>query len=174
MATAVHVTIPEPPGVLAKNRARIVFPGKRGKCSKCGKSLGQPFIVEGKLPAGVGKAIEGQAFSAGVKASDGMVMVAMVAHWPTKWGPKGRAEGRPRGDVDAPVSGVLDALAGVLYNDDAQVALLIAANAKTAKGQERIEVSVAPLSARLLADIERETGLSFTTATLSTGQQGTL
>ena len=176
MPTARLVTLPGTPGILAKNRARIVFPGSRGKCPKCGKPRGEPFIVESKLPARVSKLIAGEAHSAEWKPMKGMVMVGVLAHWPKKWdaGRGGHAQGRPQGDVDAPVSGVLDALAEILYGDDAQVALLLAANAKAAKGQERIEVSVAPLSRQLLADLERETGLSFTTATLSLGQQETL
>ena len=158
----VRITIPGNPGQARKNNAAIRY------------SKGKPFLVPGKVPAKLCKSIRGEAFSAGAPVASGMVMVGMLAHWPKKWGPKGRADGRPCGDVDAPVSAVLDALSGVLYDDDAQVALLIAANAKAAKGEERIEVSVRELSPQLLELLTEELGLDFAGARLSTGTQGSL
>ncbi len=178
MPTAVRVKVPGTPGELAKNRSRVAYRGGEGRppCRSCGKPAGTPFIVTSKLPERLATGLQGQAFSAGVKPLKGMVMVGVLASWPNAWntGRGGHAQGRPQGDVDSPVSGVLDALAGILYGDDAQVAVLVAVNAKAAKGQERIEVSVVPLSPRLLEDLQRELGLPFTSATLSTGQQVTI
>lgn len=171
MPTATIITIPGNPGKLRKNAQRIAYRKGDGFCTACKRPKGSPFVVESKVPPGVVHSVTDHAFAAGAPKAEGMVMVAVVAHWPTQWNEKGRAPGRPRGDVDAPVSSILDALAGILYRDDAQVAVLVAANAKAAKDKERIEVSVAPLSRQLLADLERETGLAFTTATLSLGQQ---
>ena len=169
------VTIPGSPGMLKKNNARILRRG-HGYCHVCKQAKGAPFIVPNKLPASLMNSLRDRAFSSGIEPAKGMVMVGVLAHWPKKWDPSGsgRAPGRPQGDVDAPVSGVLDALSGVLYQDDAQVALLVAVNAKAAKGQERIEVSVRPLSSQLLAMLEAELGLGFTSATLSVGEQGKL
>ena len=42
------------------------------------------------------------------------------------------------------------------------------------KANPRVEVTVAPVSAPMLALLEHETGLGFTTATLTVGQQGKL
>lgn len=168
------VTIPGNPGDLAKNQARVAYRGKQAPCRACGKPQGSPFVAQAKLPKRVTNDLVDQACAAMVKPIKGMVAVAVLAHWPRQWGPKGRAEGRPLGDVDAPVSNLLDALAGILYGDDAQVALLIAANAKAAKGEERIEASVAHLPHELLVAIEKHTGLPFSTAALSVGEQGRL
>lgn len=169
----VRITIPGNPGQARKNNAAIRYTGG-GFCPTCRRAKGKAFLVPAKVPAALCKSITAEAFSAGAPVASGMVMLGILAHWPTQWGPKGRANGRPRGDVDAPVSSVLDALAGVLYEDDAQVALLIAANAKAAKGTERIEVSVRELSPRLLELLTEELGLDFAGAQLSTGTQGSL
>lgn len=173
MAIARIVTIPGNPGQVKKNAAHIAYAGSQVRCKSCGKPRGQPHIREGEYPPGVARSLTDQAFARGWSPAEGMVMAGMIAYWPTKWipGGTGRAPGRPRGDVDAPVSGVLDVVAKVLYRDDAQVALMVAANAKVPKGQERIEVSVCDLSPQLLKDLKRELGLDFPGATLSVGEQ---
>ena len=94
-----------------------------------------------------------------------------MAYWDRQWGPKGRAPGRPCGDVDSILAGLLDALAGTLYRDDAQVALLVAANAYD-RARPRIEVVARPMSPSLLPALSEGLGLAFDTATrLALGEQ---
>lgn len=169
----VRLTIPGPPGQAKKNNAVIRYKG-RGFCKVCKRPTGKPFIVPGKVPKELRDSIKDESFAEGAVVATGTVMVGMIAHWTKAWTSIGRAEGRPCGDVDAPLSAVIDALSKVIYKDDAQVALVIAANAKAAKGTERIEVSVRDVSPQLLKLLTEELGLDFAGATLSTGTQGSL
>lgn len=150
--------IPGTPGVIAKNRMRVVMIG------------GHPKPCKGKLPAGILRAVKAAAAVAVPRPMEGPVAVGLISYWPKKWGPKGRADGRPQGDVDAPLSNLLDALTGVLYRDDAQVAIVVAANAYD-PSNPRLEVVARPLSPSLLAAIATELGLPFDTARLTTGRQ---
>jgi hypothetical protein len=134
---------------------------------------GRPTPIPRKLPRGVLLAITDAAFDAGIEPVSGPVVLGVVAYWPRKWGAKGRAPGRACGDVDAIVAGLLDALAGTLYRDDAQVALLVAANAYDPK-RPRIEVVARPLDQPHLAGISDALGLPFDTARLSLPTQGKL
>lgn len=156
---AQRVTFPGPPSPWRKNARRIVFHGE--PCKGCGRG-NIPSIVSAKLPARLTAGLP-------VQPVDGPVMLSIVAYWPAMHRTS-RAPGQPRGDADAVISAVSDALSGRLYGDDAQVAILVAASAYD-KQNPRLEATVAPLSARLLTLLEEETGLGFTTATLSTGQQ---
>ncbi len=133
-----RLVIPVHPRVLRKNAPALRYAG------------GRPIICHAKLPRSVLNAITDAAFSAGIEPLLGPCMVGIVAYWDRKWGPKGRAPGRPCGDVDACVSGLLDALAGTLYRDDAQVALLVVANEHDPK-RPRIEVVARALAADPLA-----------------------
>jgi hypothetical protein len=156
---AVMVSWPGPPSPFKKNALVVRFNGP--KCPRCKRGL-RAFVVPGKPPASLTDCLP-------VAPVDGPVMVSILARWPSQW-VTSRAPGRPQGDADAPVSAVMDAFSGHLYHDDAQVAVVVAVNAYD-KAQPRLEATVAPLSARLLAVLEDETGLGFTSATLSTGQQ---
>jgi hypothetical protein len=131
---------------------------------------GRPMPIPRKLPKGVLASITDAAFDAGIEPVIGPVVLGVVAYWPRKWGPKGRAPGRPCGDVDAILAGLLDALAGTLFRDDAQVALLVAANAHDPK-RPRIEVVARPLDQPHLAGISAALGLPFDSARLTLGEQ---
>lgn len=159
MPKAVKVKFPGTPAVFKKNARHIVFHGDR--CTKCGKKP-HASIVPGHLPKSVTDGLPERPVS-------GPVMLTILAYW------KGmhrtsRAPGQPQGDADAVISAISDALNGKLYHDDAQVALVVAASAYD-KANPRVEVTVAPLSRPVLELLQRETGLAFTTATLSLGQQ---
>lgn len=160
------------PGEYRKNANAIRYT-RGAPCPCCKRPTGRPFIADAKLPKTLIRDMEAAAFEANVKPLGGPVAVATIAHWPTKWGPDGRAEGRPRGDVDAPVSNLLDGLSGVLYPDDAHVALLVAANAYD-PSRPRIEVVARPLSPALLELLTAGLGLPFDSARLTLGQQGKL
>lgn len=151
-----------PPSPFKKNAIMIRFNGP--KCPRCKRGM-RAFVVPGKPPADLTDWLP-------VAPVDGPVMVSILAQWPSKW-VTSRAPGRPQGDVDAPISAVMDAFSGRLYHDDAQVALVLAVNAYN-KTHPRLEATVSPLSAAVLEVLEEETGLGFTSATLSTGQQGRL
>jgi hypothetical protein len=173
------------PGVLRKGDARVIYRGgfSAGVCPACKKPRGAPLVLHAHLPKGVRNQLMDAAFTAGIKPIAGPCMVGVIATWPSKWGKAGRAEGRPQGDVDAPLSNLLDALGsvdgdpGILYRDDAQIAILVAVNAIGTKATANIEVAARPLSPRareLLALLAAETGLPFDTARLTLGQQETL
>jgi Holliday junction resolvase RusA-like endonuclease len=72
------------------------------------------------------------------------IQVQIVCYWPTCYR-KGPRAGIPRGDVDAPVKGILDALehAGV-YTDDAHVCGLLVVKLHDPV-QPRVEVTLAEL-----------------------------
>lgn len=159
MPGATKITFPGPLSPWRKNARRIVFYGE--PCKGCGRGK-IASIVAAKLPARLTAGLP-------VQPVDGPVMLSMIAYWPRQHRTS-RAPGQPCGDADAIPSAVSDALIGRLYNDDAQVAVLVAASAYD-KGNPRVEVMVAPLSAKVLEVLEVETGLGFTSATLSTGQQ---
>lgn len=158
------------PGSLRKGDARVAYRGSRAVCPCCKKPRGTPFVAHAKLPRAVVRDMEAAAFEADLRPLSGLVAVGTVAHWPRKWGPDGRAPGRPCGDVDAPVSNLLDALAPLLYPDDAHVGLLVAANAYDPK-RPRIEVVARPLSPALLAALTAGLGLPFDSARLTLGKQ---
>lgn len=167
------LTVHIDPGTLAKNAARVAFAGK-GRCSACGNLRGRPFVAQAKLPKAVENAVVDAAFSAGLTKLAGPVAVAIVAHWPRKRH-QGPAAGRPLGDVDAPVANVLDALSGVLFEDDAQVAVVVAVNAIGSPTTARIDVVARPLSPALLAAIAAELEFPALDATrLTLGEQGEL
>jgi hypothetical protein len=161
------------PGDLRKGDARVAYRGRGAPCPCCKRPGGTPFIAHAKLPRGIVRDMEAAAFEADLRPLSGLVGVATLAHWPRKWGADGRAPGRPCGDVDAPVSNLLDALAPLLYPDDAHVGLLIASNAYD-KTRPRIEVAARPPTPELLAAIAEWSGLPFDTARLTLGQQGSL
>lgn len=171
---AIGFTIPGNPGEFRKGDAAIRYAGAKGKCKCCGKPLGRPFIVQASLGKALRDDMAAAAFQGGLAPLDGPVALGMVAHWPRKWGPDGRAPGRPCGDVDAPVSNILDGLASLLYADDAQVAVLVAANAIATTETARIDVVARPVSPALLAALTAGLGLPFDTARLTLGQQGKL
>jgi len=158
------------PGDLRKGDARVAYRGAQHRCPACGKPKGSPFIAHAKLPKATVRDMEAAAFEANLRPLSGLVAVGMVAHWPRKWGPGGRAPGRPCGDVDAPVSNLLDALAPLLYPDDAHVGMLVAANAYDPK-RPRIEAAVRPLDPALLAALTAGLDLPFDTAQLTLGEQ---
>lgn len=134
-----RLTIPVHPRVLRKNAPALRYAGSR------------PIIVHAKLPRAALATIADAASAAGIDPVVGPAAVAVVAFWDRKWGPKGRAPGQPCGDVDAIVAGLLDALAGILYHDDAQVALLVAANAYD-RERPRIEVVARPMHGLIPAE----------------------
>lgn len=154
-----RLVIPVHPRVLRKNAPALRYAG------------GRPIIVHAKLPRSVLASITDAAFAAKIEPVEGPAAVGIVAFWDRRWGPKGRAPGRPCGDVDACLSGLLDALAGTLYHDDAQVAFLAASNAYD-REQPRIEVVARPLAeAPLAALLSATLGLPFDTARLTLGSQ---
>jgi hypothetical protein len=161
------------PGDLRKGDARVAYRGRGAPCPCCKRPGGTPFIAHAKLPRGIVRDMEAAAFEADLQQLTGLVAVGTVAYWPRKWGPNGRAPGRPCGDVDAPVSNLLDVLAPLLYRDDAQVGLLVAANAYD-KARPRIEVTARPLDPLLLSALTAGLGLPFDSARLTLGQQGSL
>ncbi len=153
--TGLVLTLAVDPATVAKNLERAVV-------AKRGPNRGKAFVAHPHVNKGVIDSIKGQAFSAGMGTIGGPVVVGIVAHWAKAWGPKGRAPGRPRGDVDAPVMAVLDALgagspkrpgAG-LFGDDAWVAVLVAANVVDAR-DPRIECFVGELTPDVLAWVGR-------------------
>lgn len=170
---AIGFSIPGNPGEFRKGDAAIRYAGAKGKCSHCGKPLGWPFIVQASMGDALRGDMRAAAFQGGLEPVEGPLALGVLAHWPRKWGPDGRAPGRPCGDVDAPLSNVLDGLATLLYPDDAHVAVLIAANAYDPVSP-RIDVARKPISPALLAALTAGIGLPFDTARLSLGQQGTL
>jgi hypothetical protein len=162
--------IPGNPGEFRKGDAKIRFAGGKGRCKCCGNPTGRPFIVQAGLGAPLKRELVATAFDAGLEPLTGPLAVGVLSHWPRKWGEKGRAPGRPCGDVDAPLSNLLDGLAGTLYPDDAHVGLLVAANAYDA-ARPRIEVVARPITTDFLALLTVGLGLPFDTARLSTGNQ---
>jgi hypothetical protein len=153
-----RIVLPVHPKVLRKNAPSIRYAG------------GRPVVIHARLPRAVLASITDAAFSAGIEPVEGPAVLGVVAFWDRRWGPKGRAPGRPCGDVDAVLSGLLDALAGTLYRDDAQVALVAASNAYDPK-RPRIEVVARPLPPALLAALTAGLGLPFDSARLTLGEQ---
>jgi hypothetical protein len=145
------LVIPVHPRVLRKNAPALRYAG------------GRPIIVHAKLPKGVRDSIVDAAFTAKLEPVLGTTVVGVVAFWDRRWGPKGRAPGRPCGDVDAILAALLDALAGILYRDDAQVGLVVAANAYD-RDRPRVEVVARPLRPETLAALGTSTGLPFAAA----------
>lgn len=146
-----RLVIPVHPRVLRKNAPALRYAG------------GRPLIIHAKLPRSVLASITDAAFAASIEPVSGPAAVGVVAFWDRRWGAKGRAPGRPCGDVDACLSGLLDALSGTLYHDDAQVALVAASNAYD-PARPRIEVVARPLSPALLSALTESLGLPFDSA----------
>jgi hypothetical protein len=158
MPGATFITIDGSPGKWAKNKGRVISTGP--KCSKCHRGMHQHagHPKDPKIRRGTPR--------------KGPVMMAMVAHWDREWGEKGRSPGGPCGDVDGPLSRLLDSMAGPegLVEDDAQVRVALLCTSYD-KANPRIEVAVTSISEALLAMLKKETGLDFSGATRSMGQQ---
>lgn len=167
---AIGFSIPGNPGEFRKGDAAIRYAGAKGKCSSCGKPLGRPFIVQAGMSSALRSDLQALAFEGGLAPTVGPHALGVIAHWPRKWGPDGRAPGRPCGDVDAPLSNVLDGLSALLYPDDAHVAVLVAANAYD-PACPRIDVARKPISPALLAALTAGLGLPFDSARLTLGEQ---
>lgn len=170
---AVGFSIPGNPGEFRKGDARIIYPdiGRLGRCKACGHPRGRSCIVQAELPSGLRNNLRDLAFAGGLGKLPGVVGLSAISYWPKKWGKKGRAPGRPMGDVDAPLSNLLDGLADILYRDDAQVGLVVLANALGTPETARIDVTAKPIPPGLLEDLRRHLSLPFDTARLTLGEQ---
>lgn len=136
------LTLAVEPPTISKRLVRVVTAGN-----------GHSFPAWPKVGKRVLDQLRADAFTLGVDTMRGPLLVGVVSYWREPWGAGDdhRAPGMAKGDVDAVLSVVLDALAKAgVYSDDAWVAVVVGAKAVDAR-DPRVEAFVGPLSSDVLA-----------------------